>query len=203
MTARHPYRRLPRSFYARPTLAVARDLIGRYIVHRYSKSRILIGKIVEVEAYRAADDPASHAHRGKTPRNAVMFGPPGHLYVYFTYGMHFCANVVTERTGKAGAVLLRGIEPLKGMTWMKRQRGKLRNDIDLTNGPAKFCQAFRLRRKENGIDLLQNKIYITAGDPPARRAVGRSVRIGIRNGSEKLWRFYLRDNKWVSRHNAD
>lgn len=127
-----------------------------------------------------------------------MFGPPGHLYVYFTYGMHFCANIVTERDGKAGAVLLRGIQPLEGIQWMRMNR-KGHPDINLTNGPAKICQAFRLGRNENGLDLLGDELYVASGAPAPPQKVGRSGRIGLRNGSRNLWRFYVKENKWVSR----
>ncbi len=192
-----PSRKLPRSFYARPTLTVARELLGMHIVRRV-RNHLLIGKIVEVEAYRGEDDPASHAYRGKTLRNDVMFGPPGHLYVYFTYGMHFCANIVTERDGKAGAVLIRAVEPIASVDIMRRNRGHT-SDRNLTNGPAKFCQAFRIGRKENGIDLLGADISVTEGKPVPSSLVARSPRIGIREGTAKRWRFSIRGNAWVSR----
>lgn len=198
--------KLPPTFYSRPTLRVARDLLGKYLVRRIGRS-ILIGKIVEVEAYCGSIDPASHAYKGRTPRNAVMFARAGHLYVYFTYGMHFCANIVTERTGKAGAVLLRAVEPLRGVSRMIRNRnkkdgGKKRKVITgrfLTNGPAKLCQAFGIGREENGTDLLESEIYVTRGTPVRHSEVQRSKRIGIRNGRDKKWRFFLENNRWVSR----
>ncbi len=161
-----------------------------------------MGKIVEVEAYRGSIDPASHAYKGKTARNAVMFGDAGYLYVYFTYGMHFCSNVVTEQRGKAGAVLLRAIEPVRGIKQMKLNR-KLREkksvQFQLTNGPAKFCQAFGIVRKDNGADLVGGKIYITGGERIADSAVLNSERIGIRDGREKKWRYFVKGNPWVSR----
>lgn len=193
--------KLPRSFYARPTLRVARGLLGKYLVHRFGRS-ILVGKIVEVEAYCGSIDPASHAFRGKSARNAVMFGEAGHLYVYFTYGMHFCANVVTEHPGKAGAVLLRAIEPIRGIRQMvlnrKRNGGKTDQYL-LTKGPARLCQAFRIGRKENGTDLLGTEIFMTQGEHVADSVVLRSQRIGIREGKEKKWRFLIKGNRWVSR----
>ena len=199
-------RKLPRSFYSRPTLRVAQDLLGAFLVRQMGRS-ILVGKIVEVEAYRGSIDPASHAYRGRTPRNEVMFGKAGHLYVYFTYGMHFCANVVTERAGKAGAVLLRAVEPLRGVSSMRanRKKGKgmknrgLNDERMLTNGPAKLCQAFNIGRKTNGADLLGSEIYVVRGNPVARPDLARSERIGIRNGRNKKWRFFIKNNRWVSK----
>lgn len=194
-------RPLSRRFYSRPTLEVARDLLGTYFVRKIGPT-LLIGKIVEVEAYCGSRDPASHAFRGVTKRNAVMFGKPGHLYVYFTYGMHFCANIVTEPEGIAGAVLIRGVEPIEGTKQMMRNRGAHRRSDasrDLTNGPARFCEAFAIQRKENGTDLLGSTIYLTKGKPIPSSSVRRSARIGIRSGTGKKWRYYLSENPWVSR----
>lgn len=196
-------KKLPRAFYSRPTLCVARDLLGKLIVRKTHRVR-LVGRIVEVEAYLAEKDPASHAYRGMTTRNAVMFGHPGHLYVYFTYGMHFCSNVVTETKGKAGAVLIRGVEPIRGISVMqglrwKKRRMDRKDQRDLTNGPAKFCEAFGIRRKLNGVDLLGREIFLARDKPVRLSEVGRSTRIGIRNGKEKRWRFYLKGNPWVSK----
>lgn len=188
---------LPMAFYHRSTLAVARDLLGRYLVRRIGR-KVLAGRIVEVEAYGGSDDEASHAARGRTARNDVMFWDGGHLYVYFTYGMHFCANVVTGRAGKPGAVLLRAVEPVAGIRWLRQNRGGIAHSRQLTNGPAKLCEAFSLARPENGACLAGPAVVLTAGDPlpPWRRA--RSTRIGIRNGREKKWRFFDRNNPWVS-----
>ncbi len=202
---------LPRSFYLRPTLRVAKDLLGKQIIHRVG-SKLLVGKIVEVEAYRSKD-PASHSFRGETKRNEVMFGPGGHLYVYFTYGMHFCANVVTGHEGLGEAVLIRAVEPISGIEEMLNNRfpqprlsnlkieGSCTPDIlrNLTNGPAKFCQAFALARPENGLDLCESRIMIISGISVPSRDISRSSRIGIRTGLEKKWRFYIKGNLWVSR----
>jgi len=195
---------LSRSFYLRPTLQVAQELLGKYFIRRIGKN-LLIGKIVEVEAYRS-NDPASHSFRGKTNRNNVMFCEGGHLYVYFTYGMHFCANVVTGREGIGEAVLIRAIEPLVGIEMMmkNRQKGRLHlldgaYLINLTNGPAKFCQAFGLARQENGLDLLDSEIIIAEGVPIPSKLIKRSSRIGIQQGLEKRWRFFIAGNPWVSR----
>ncbi len=195
-------KKLPRSFYTRPTLLVAKDLLGKIIVRRVGRT-ILSGKIVEVEAYLGAKDPASHAYRGKTKRNEVMFHEGGLLYVYFTYGMHFCANVVTGKKDIGEAVLIRAIEPLVGVEAMKRNRGaaeKRLTEVNLTNGPAKLCQALGIERKENGTDLLGDKIFLTDGESMSKSDIGTSVRIGITQGRDKRWRFFVKNNEWVSRH---
>ncbi|HZD17686.1 MAG TPA: DNA-3-methyladenine glycosylase, partial [Actinomycetota bacterium] len=141
-------RRLPRAFFARPSTVVAPDLLGRVLVRRLPGGGRLAARLVEVEAYQE-DDPASHSFRGRTQRNAVMFGPPGHLYVYFTYGMHFCSNVVTGHTGQGSAVLLRAAEPLEGVEIMAANRG-----VDavrlLCSGPARLAEAFGIDRWANG-----------------------------------------------------
>ena len=211
---KHAIKRLPRSFYLRPALRVAPELLGKYIVRCIGRT-VLAGIIVETEAYRW-DDPASHSYRGETPRNKVMFGPGGFLYVYFTYGMHFCSNVVTGVDGVGEAVLIRAVEPVIGIETMMQNRfasrdskpigpGQLKN---LTNGPAKFCQAFAIARDENGTDLRGEKIYIGELSPPLHRSstrrnppfrIGKSGRIGIAVAKEKLWRFFMKGNPWVSR----
>lgn len=200
--------RLPRSFYLRPTLVVAKELLGKHIVRRIGRTR-LVGKIVEVEAYLGEKDPASHAYRGLTKRNEVMFRDGGHLYVYFTYGMHYCCNVVTEAEGTAGAVLLRAVEPVAGIEMMKRNRRTRRNGmmecwndgnkVNLTNGPARLCEALGIGRRENGIDLLGSTIFIADGEPVPKSKIAASTRIGIKNGSDSKWRFYILGNTWVSR----
>jgi DNA-3-methyladenine glycosylase len=199
---------LSRSFYLRPTLQVAQDLLGKHFIRRIGKN-LLIGKIVEVEAYRS-NDPASHSFHGKTKRNSVMFCEGGHLYVYFTYGMHFCANIVTGRKEIGEAVLIRAVEPLVGIEMMKNNRRDSDKSlnfqslnqkmlINLTNGPAKFCQAFGITRKGNGLDLLNSEISLADGETIPSRFIVRSPRIGIRSGLEKKWRFYIKGNMWVSK----
>jgi DNA-3-methyladenine glycosylase len=184
----------PRSFYDRPTLEVARDLIGCLLVREVRGAR-LTGVIVETEAY-TADDPGSHAFRGRTRRTEVMFGPPGHLYVYFTYGMHHCMNVVTETEGIAGAVLLRAAQPLEGMEQMERARGP-RPPVELCNGPAKLCQAFGITRADNGQDLEGPEVWIE-DDGQVAHNVAISTRVGLTAGRELPFRFYLADNPYVS-----
>jgi len=168
---------------------------------RRIRSRFLVGKIVEVEGYLGENDPASHAYRGKTKRNEVMFKEGGHLYVYFTYGMHFCCNVVTEEEGKGRAVLLRAVEPLEGIEVMKKNRSfdSRRKDYwNLTNGPAKLCEAFEIQREMNGTDLIGETIFLTQGEKVPRSKIGASTRIGVKNGAEKKWRFFVRGNSFVS-----
>jgi DNA-3-methyladenine glycosylase len=204
--------KLPRSFYLRPTLTVARDLLGKHLVHKL-RGVTLVGRIVEVEAYLGAKDAASHAFRGRSQRNDVMFWKGGHLYVYFTYGMHYCCNVVTGPEGNAGAVLLRGIEPIDGIETMMRNRGWRHRDVErwntgvvedwrfheVTNGPAKLCQAFSIGRRQNGTDLLGRDIFITNGEHVPHSKIVAAPRIGIRTAIDKKWRFYLEGNPFVSR----
>jgi DNA-3-methyladenine glycosylase len=193
--------KLPRAFYLRPALVVARDLLGRLLVRNLT-GRLLVGRIVEVEAYLGEHDPASHAYRGPTERNEVMFRAGGHLYVYFTYGMHFCSNVVTGPQGKARAVLLRAVEPLEGIDVMRKNRPARTDDGNLANGPAKLCQAFAIGRKENGTDLLGGDCYIARGEKVPPSAVAASMRIGVTAGRDKLWRFSVAGNRFVSRPDA-
>jgi DNA-3-methyladenine glycosylase len=187
---------LPRSFYGDDSRVVAPQLLGKVLQHG-----ALAGRIVEVEAYAGGEDPASHAYRGETDRNRVMFGPPGHLYVYFTYGMHFCANAVCGVEGEATAVLLRALAPLRGLEAMRERRRAARRDLDLCNGPAKLCAALGIDRAFNGADLVTGDQGVTIGDdgflPPKRP--GRSTRVGIRVGTEHRWRWYLRADPHVSR----
>jgi DNA-3-methyladenine glycosylase len=179
-------RRLTRAFYRRDPLLVAPDLLNKVLVHGARA-----GRIVEVEAYRGADDPASHAFRGPTPRTEVMFGPPGHLYVYFTYGMHWCANAVTSADGTAGAVLIRALAPLRGLDEMAAARPKARRPVDLANGPAKACQAMGVDGALDGADLVRADRGVTITDdgtpPPAAPDTG--PRIGISVAVDRPWRF--------------
>jgi DNA-3-methyladenine glycosylase len=168
------------------------------LVRRTSQGPRLIARIVETEAYER-DDPASHAFRGETPRNAVMFGGPGHLYVYFTYGMHFCMNVVSSRTGDGAAVLLRAAEPLSGLVEMQERRGRV-SVRDLCSGPAKLCQAFGVDRSLNGLDLVRGgELWIAEGMPVAASSVVVGRRVGIGAGLELPWRFFVRDDPFVSK----
>jgi DNA-3-methyladenine glycosylase len=175
---------------------VAHDLLGRVLFYR-SPQGLLAGRIVETEAYTGAADPASHAYRGLTARNAVMFGPAGHAYVYFTYGMHYCLNVVAERPGEAGAVLLRALEPLYGLEVM-RGHGVLGSTERLCSGPGKLCKALGLSLRHNGADLLRGPLGIAAGTPVPDSAVAAGPRIGITRAADRPYRFVVRGHPSVS-----
>lgn len=190
-------RRLPRPFYARPSTEVAPDLLGRLLVLRPPGGGRLVARIVETEAYEEGD-PASHSFRGRTERNAVMFGEPGHLYVYFTYGMHFCMNVVTGRSGEGSAVLLRAAEPLEGLDAMARRRGT-RNARLLCSGPARLCEAFGVTRRQDGADLVRGSdVYLLEGDPAGDPRIRVTTRVGVGGGSERPWRFLVEGDPFVS-----
>jgi DNA-3-methyladenine glycosylase len=180
---------LPRRFFAADSRELAPRLLNKLLVRGGR-----VGRIVEVEAYAGALDPASHAYRGLTARNATMFGPPGHLYVYFTYGMHFCANVVCGPDGEASAVLLRGLTPVAGLDAMRAARGRAcRLDRDLCSGPGKLCQAFGLDRSFDGADLVTGDRGVMVADDgtPSPGDPGVSGRVGLSVAKEVPWRFFV------------
>jgi DNA-3-methyladenine glycosylase len=185
--------RLTRSFYDRDPRELAPDLLNKVFVSTEGDRRVA-ARIVEVEAYRGSADPASHAYRGRTERNATMFGRPGHLYVYFVYGMHWCANVVAASPpGDAGAVLLRAATPLEGLDVMRSRRPAARRDRDLCSGPARLASAFGLDRDDDGTDLVRGPLGLhDDGTPPPARP-RRSVRVGLRpgRGDVERWRWYV------------
>jgi DNA-3-methyladenine glycosylase len=187
--------RLKRDFYERPTLEVARDLLGKIFVLQ-DKIRIS-GRIVEVEAYIGEDDPACHARFGITGRNKVMFGPGGFTYVYFIYGMYNMLNFVTEPEGFPAACLIRALEPLEGQEIMRKNR-KTDKIINLTNGPGKLCTAFGLTTKHTGIDLTKGILGVEDDDYKVAKIV-KTGRIGIRNGTKREWRYYIDGNGFVSK----
>jgi len=190
--------RFRRSFYLRPSPIVAKELLGAYL-HRVIDGEELIGKIVETEAY-GVGDAACHAFRGKTPRNAIMFEEGGYSYIYFTYGMHFCLNVSTNVEGIAEAVLIRAVEPVKGIEIMRERRPKVHRDRELTSGPGRLCQAFGLTREQNAIDLIENmELFIAPGKMVAANLIGVSTRIGINVAQDFPWRFFMKENEYVSR----
>ena len=194
--------RLSRDFFARDTLAVARELLGQRLVRVLDGER-LSGRIVEVEAYIGEGDQACHASRGRTRRNATMFGPPGHAYVYFIYGMHYCLNVVTEREEYPAAVLIRALEPREGIEVMRARRGGV-PDVRLTSGPARLCQALGIDRRFDGADLCVSDalLFIEKDTVVPDEAVATGPRIGVRGDERALtipWRFYVRGSRYVSR----
>jgi DNA-3-methyladenine glycosylase len=188
---------LPAAFYLRPLLEVTRDLLGRLLVHRTPGGTSAV-RVLEAEAYDGAgQDPASHAHRGRTTRNAVMFGPPGHLYVYFTYGMHWCANVVCAPPGVAQAVLLRAGEPVLGTELMAARRPGSR-PRDLARGPARLCQALGLAGWADGADLRAGPVLLTAGWPVPDDRVAWTARVGVTAAGDRPWRALVAGDSHVS-----
>lgn len=189
-------RKLPRSFYRRDPLLLAPELLNKVL--RCHDGRA--GRIVEVEAYQGANDPAAHSYRGKTPRNAVMFGPPGHMYVYFTYGMHWCSNVVCGEKAEGYAVLIRALQPLAGLDLMHAARPIAKNDRQLCNGPACLTQAMSITRLQDGVDLVAGETYTLVDDgvPPPERPV-QTTRIGLSKAADYPWRWYVPDNAYISR----
>lgn len=175
--------RLKRSFYTKSTLDVAKNLLGCVLCRKIGNT-IYKGIIVETEAY-TQEEPSCHAYKGVTPRCEAMFKIGGHVYVYFTYGMHYCMNVVTEKAGRGCAVLIRALEPL--------------NEAGETNGPAKLCKVFNITKELYGLDLTDktSPIWIEEGEKP--KEIVTTTRIGIKLAADYPWRFYIKDNKWVSK----
>lgn len=207
MPALHP---LPRTFFARDPRRVARDLLGKILIRNATDSSPrLAARIVEVEAYLGSDDAAAHSASGKTPRNAVLFGPPGYAYVYFIYGNHYCLNVSCEPDGQAGGVLFRALEPLEGIDAMarvrnvtiRRERDLARKDLPkLTSGPGRLSQAFGVTRaRDNGRDLTSPESSLWIADDSTRsRAIQTTPRIGIRKAADHPLRYLLKGNAFVS-----
>lgn len=193
---------LPRSFYARPVLVVARDVIGKILVHDTPEGRVA-GRVVEAEAYRGPEDRAAHSYGGRrTTRTEAMYGPPGHAYVFFVYGMHWQMNLVTAGVGEPHAVLIRAVEPVEGVALMAARRKLRETDVNLTNGPGKVCAAFAITRAAYGADLCRGPLFFAPG---LRGKVVRSARIGVDYAgewAERPWRFFEQGNPWVSRAKA-
>jgi DNA-3-methyladenine glycosylase len=197
-----PRRKLPRTFYLQDTVTVARALLGCVLWRRLDDD-LLAARIVEVEAYLGANDMASHARRGlRSERNRSMYLEGGHAYVYFTYGMHWCLNVVTQEADIAEAVLLRAAEPLQGIESMRRRRPKAKRDLDLMNGPGKLCSALDIDRRLDGEPLDGDRLFITARESNVDESeIAVSARVGVEGAVEAAhWplRFYLRGNRFVS-----
>ncbi len=196
-------RRLPRSFYARAALTVARDLIGCVFFRDGAEGKLAL-QVVETEAYRGALDPGSHGYRGPTPRTRTMYGPPGRLYVYFTYGMHWCANIVCAAPGVCEAVLLRAGKPLSGLDAMRRRR-PVSDDRLLAAGPARLAQAMGIGREDDGETLLRGGRFGCAQAPVTERVaderIARTPRIGLApgRGDDLPWRFVVAGHPYASR----
>lgn len=178
-------------------VTVARRLLGCELRRIAADGTVLRGRIVETEAYHQTDA-ASHSYKGLTARTAVMFGPAGRLYVYFTYGMHYCCNIVTGPEGEGSAVLIRALEPVEGIEHMRSNRPGV-SDQQLTNGPAKLCQALEIGRELNGHDLREPSLQLVLKMPIKLQHVVQTTRIGISQAKENPWRFYLKDSAYISR----
>jgi DNA-3-methyladenine glycosylase len=192
--------KLPRSFYSRPALDVANDLLGKVLVRRIGRKN-LSGKIVETEAYIGPHDLACHASKGHTPRTSVMFGPPGYAYVYMIYGFYFCLNVVTEPPGYPAAVLIRAVEPLDNVGLMRKLRKNPERETNITSGPGKLCMAMSIDKQLNGADLLGTAIWIEDRSLDAGN-IRTSPRVGVDYAGEfkdKPWRFFVEGHPYVSR----
>ncbi len=200
MTTARRGRTLPRSFYARDSRELAPNLLNKLLVSDDPEFGRIAVRLVEVEAYAGDEDPGSHGYRGETPRNRVMFGPPGYLYVYFTYGMHWCSNVVCGETGWASAVLLRGGAPVEGIEIMRDRRHAARRDRDLASGPARLTQALGITGAQNGTDLVRGALRVVDDGVPPPSRPGRSTRVGLNagRGDEHRWRWFVRDEPNVS-----
>ena len=188
MSTASDVKELPRGFYDRDTTLVARELLGKHLVH-ISGGVERIGRIVETEAYLGPHDLAAHSARGRTARTEVMFGPPGHVYVYMIYGMHFCMNVVTQREGHASAVLLRALEPVTNLE-------------SSAQGPGLLCRALHIDKRHNGHDLISGNLYIAESARSQRITVAKRPRVGVdyaRHWARRLLRFYIKGNAYISR----
>lgn len=198
---------LPREFFERPSVQVAPDLLGCVISHSTAAGLVAV-MLVEVEAYAGEADPASHAFRGRTARNAVMFGPPGHAYVYFTYGMHFCVNLVCQPAGHASAVLLRAGRVIEGVPLARARRsGAARQprDVDLARGPARLCEALGIDRSHDGADVADPASPLRALAPAApvpSARISRGPRVGISRAADVAWRFWITGEAAVSPYRA-
>lgn len=190
---------LPREQLTVDVLPAARLLLGCHLVADRPEGEVVV-RLVEVEAYRGADDPAAHSYRGRTPRNAVMFGPPGHLYVYFVYGMHFCVNVSCLPDGEPGAVLLRAAEVVSDLEAARVFRPTARSDAELARGPARLATLLGLHREHNGVDLTDpmSPVRLLAGEPVSAADIRTGPRVGVAAAQDRPWRFWLHGSPAVS-----
>ena len=195
--------KLKRGFYTKDVLIVAKELLGKVLVNNEG-GKIFSGRIVEVEAYDGSIDQAAHTYGGKTKRNEVMFNEGGYLYVYLSYGVHYCCNVVTGTEGTGTAILIRAVEPLEGINWMIMNRfgkNKLgeKELYQLTNGPGKVCKSFDITKKHSGLDLTGDRIYLDDSELKKDEEIAVSKRIGITKSAHLPWRFFIKNNPYLSR----
>ena len=191
---------IKRSFFLQNTIIVAKELLGKIIVKKIYKNTTLAGKIVETEAYIGEYDPACHAYQKLSGRSSVLYEDGGTIYVYFIYGNYYCFNVVTEKEGIGSAVLIRAVEPLDGREIMKENRPGINRIYDLTNGPSKFCMAFEIDKKFNNKKLSEDGIFISEPMHKEKFEIKTSKRIGIVKGADFPYRFFIKDNPYVTRH---
>ena len=196
-------KKLKKNFYTRDVLIVARELAGKILV-KNENGKLYAGKIVEVEAYDGLNDEAAHTFLGKTERNKIMFEKGGYFYVYFTYGAHYCCNIVVGQKNHGAAILIRAVEPLSGIEFMEANRLRRKSEnqkeiLSLTNGPGKLCQAFEINRSHNGEDLMGDKIYLLNAPKIKQENIVQTKRIGIKKSVDLPWRFYIKDNHFVSK----
>lgn len=199
------FKKLQKIFFERNVLTVAEELLGKIFIYEDKNLDVnLSAKIVEVEAYNGKIDEASHSFKGITKRNEIMFNSGGFLYVYFTYGIHYCANIVTGKKGEGSAVLLRAMEPISGVEIFYKRRfnseivDKLKNN-NLLNGPGKICQAFNINKNHNGLDITKNPIYILDKPKLSKDEIVQTKRIGIKKSVELPWRFYIKNSIYISK----
>lgn len=194
------YKPLPRKFYLSETISVSKELLGKVIVRKINNN-ILAAKIVETEAYIGDHDPACHAYQKITERNKVMYEEGGNAYIYFIYGNYYCFNVVSEGKGIGNATLIRAVEPLSGIELMKKYRGDIKNIHDLTNGPAKLCIALKINKNLYGEDITSEKnIFISKPLKEEKFEIITTKRIGLNIGIELPYRFFIKDNQYVTKH---
>ncbi len=193
-----PHEALPRSFFDRPVLEVAPDLLGRLVVHQTADGTVA-ARLTEVEAYDGPNDPGSHAFRGRSKRNGTMFGPPGHVYVYFTYGMHYCMNLVCGPPGLPTGILLRAAEITEGVELARKRRETAKSERDLARGPARLVESLAITRTDDGADICNGgPLTVHHGTPAPRELIRNGPRVGLRDAPEFPWRFWIDGDPTVS-----
>jgi len=193
------YKLIEKKLYLKDTITIAKELLG-CVITKEMPNYTLSARIVETEAYLGSEDPACHAYKKLTKRNQPMFEEGGISYVYFIYGNYYCFNVVTENRGVGAAVLIRAVEPIEGIEYMRKNRDYTSSDINLTNGPAKFCMAFDIKRRDNSLYLTEDRIKIYRRRKREKFTIAVSQRIGIKEGTELPYRFFIKGNPYVTKH---